>query len=111
MALTRKEAWSFFKYISKQYHTCHRHTRVIRTAATTLDHVLISSFLNKNFETRKTDTSDLFPIVIISNPLNKYRQKILIHMKTNCYFVKTVDYNLSLLLYFIKMPFLNKKLS
>ena len=46
-------------------------TRVTRTNATAIDHILTNAFLNKQIETRiiKTEILDHFPIFLITDPI------------------------------------------
>ena len=46
-------------------------TRITRTNATALDHILTNAFLNKQIEMWiiKTETSDHFPMFLITNPI------------------------------------------
>ena len=46
-------------------------TRVTRTNATAIDHILTNAFLNKQIETGiiKTEISDHFPIFLITDPI------------------------------------------
>ena len=65
--------------------TINKPTRVTRTTATAIDHILTNSFIDRNFKTTifKSDTSDHFPICFII-PSTKTK----IENKTTFYFQK-----------------------
>ena len=52
--------------------TINKPTRVTRTTAATIDHILTNSFTDKNFQTVifKSDVSDHFPICFIIRSTN-----------------------------------------
>ena len=62
-------------------------TRVTRTNATAIDHILTDAFLNKQIETRiiKTEILDHFPIFLITDPITSSEiknKRTLLYKKT-----------------------------